>query len=195
MPEQFSLSGFDVVPKPTARLFFAIFPDAAAAARIAGLAQRLRREHGLKDNPLGTERLHITLHHLGDYAGLPQGVVAEAISAAATIAMPQFEVTFDRALSFHGRPGNRPFVLRGCDGLVTLGTFHRVLGAALYKAGLAGGRAKSQYTPHVTLLYDDSLILERPVETVTWTVREFVLVHSLLGRTVHVPLARWPLSA
>jgi 2'-5' RNA ligase len=193
MPEQFSLSGFDEAPK-TDRLFFAIFPDAAAAARIAGLAQRLRSEHGLKANPLRTERFHVTLHHLDDYAGLPQRVVAEAIRAAATIAIPQFEVTFDRALSFHGKPGSQPFVLRGCDGLVTLEAFHRVLVAALYKAGLAGGRAKSRYTPHVTLLYDDALILERPVETVTWTVREFVLVHSLLGQTVHMPLARWPLS-
>jgi 2'-5' RNA ligase len=195
MLEQFSLSGFDAIPKPTDRLFFAIFPDAAAAARIARLAQRLRSEHGLEASPLGTERFHITLHHLGDYAGLPQGVVADAIRAAATIAMPQFEVTFDRALSFHGRSGNRPLVLRGCDGLVTLEAFHGVLGAALYKAGLTGGRARSRYIPHVTLLYDDFLILERPIETVTWTVRDFVLVHSLLGRTVHLPLARWPLSA
>jgi 2'-5' RNA ligase len=29
---------------------------------------------------------------------------------------------------------------------------------------------------------------------IAWRVREFVLVHSLLGRTVHLPLARWPLS-
>jgi 2'-5' RNA ligase len=195
MPEQFSLSGFDVVPKPTDRLFFAVFPEPAAAARIARLAQRLCSEHALRANPLGTERFHITLHHLGDYAGLPQGLVAEASRAATTIAMPQFEVTFDRALSFHGRSGNRPFVLRGCDGLVSLEALHSVLRTALYGAGLAGGRAKPQYTPHVTLLYDDSLILERSVEPVTWTVREFVLVHSLLGRTVHVPLARWPLSA
>jgi len=122
-------------------------------------------------------------------------VVAKAISAAATIAMPPFEVTFDRALSFLGRSGNRPFVLRGCDGLVTLEAFHDILGAALHKAGLTYRKAKPQYTPHVTLLYGDSLILERPVETVTWTVREFVLVHSLSGRSVHVPLARWPLSA
>lgn len=193
MSEQFSLSGFDEAPK-TDRLFFAIFPDAAAAARIAQLAQRLRSEHGLKAKPLAAERFHITLHHLGDYTGLPQRVVAEAMRAAAAVAMPQFELTFDRALSFRGKPGNRPFVLRGCDGLVTLAAFHRVLVAALYKAGLAGGGEKSPYTPHVTLLYDDALVSERPVETVTWTVREFVLVHSLLGRTVHVPLARWPLS-
>ena len=52
----------------------------------------------------------------------------------------------------------------------------------------------SQVTPHVTLLYDDVLVEERAVEPIRWTVREFVLVHSLLGQTRHVPLARWPLG-
>jgi 2'-5' RNA ligase len=74
-----------------------------------------------------------------------------------------------------------------------LEAFQRVLGVALNKAMLEGDTTKSRYTPHMTLLYDDSLVTERPVETVTWTVGEFVLVHSLLGQTVHVPLARWPL--
>jgi len=36
------------------------------------------------------------------YAGLPRGILAEAIRAAATIAMPQFGVYFERAVSFHG---------------------------------------------------------------------------------------------
>ena len=33
----------------------------------------------------------------------------------------------------------------------------------------------------------------RPVDPVGWTVREFVLVRSLLGLTMHIPLARWKL--
>jgi 2'-5' RNA ligase len=74
-----------------------------------------------------------------------------------------------------------------------LEAFQRVLGVALNKAVIEGDTTKSRYTPHMTLLYDDSLVMERPVETMAWTVREFVLVRSLLGQTVHVPLARWPL--
>lgn len=193
MPEQFSSTAIDTPPKPTDRLFFAVFPDAAAAARIAQLAQCLRDEQGLKGRPLETERFHVTLHYIGDYAGLPQDIVAAAVEAAATVEMPPFEVAFDRALSFSARPGNRPLVLRGGEGLVELAALQRTLGAALNKTGF-GGRKNSQYTPHVTLLYDDCLVAERPVETVEWTVDEFVLVHSLLGRPVHVPLARWRLS-
>ena len=33
-----------------------------------------------------------------------------------------------------------------------------------------------------------------PWLAVGWRTREFVLVHSLLGQTVHMPLARWTLA-
>lgn len=189
---QLSLAGFDAAPRPTDRLFFAIFPDANTAARIAQIAHHLRGEHGLKGRPLAPERFHITLHHLGDYVGLPQGIVAAAGDAAATVMMPPFEVAFDRAESFFGRPRNRPFVLRAGDGIATLRVFQQALGAAMRTAGL-GRWVEPQYTPHVTLMYDDRHVAEQAVETVGWSVHEFVLVHSLLGQSLHVPLARWPL--
>lgn len=192
LPEQFSLAGLNAPKIPTDRLFFAIFPDIDAAERIAQLARRLRNEHGLKGKPFATERFHVTLHHLGDYVGLPQGDVARAVDAATTVVMPPFEVTFDRAASFLGRPRNRPFVLRGGDGLAALMAFQQVLSTQLKKMGVGDSRVKA-YTPHVTLLYDDFTIAEQAVETITWAAREFVLVHSMLGRAQHVPLARWPL--
>ncbi len=192
MPQQISLDGFEVpvAVKPTDRLFFAIFPDADAAARIAQLAQRLREALGLKGKPLATHRFHITLYHIGDFTGLRQDVVAKATEAASSIAAPPFEVAFDRALSFSGRPSNRPLVLRGGDDLAALTAFQRSLSTALATVGLA---VKSTFTPHVTLLYEDRLVAEQAIEPIHWIAREFVLVHSLLGQTKHVPLARWPL--
>lgn len=192
MPEQPSSAGFEAAPQPTDRLFFAIFPDGDAAARIAKLAQRLCIEHGLKGRSLATERFHVTLHHLGDYVGLPQDLVATAGEAARAVMMPPFEIAFDRAVSFLGRPYRRPFVLCGGEGVAALTAFQRALGTALKKAGV-GRCAELHYTPHVTLLYDDRSVAEQAVETVGWTAHEFVLVHSLLGRSRHVPLARWPL--
>ena len=191
MSEQFSLAGFDAAPRPTDRLFFAIYPNRDAAARIARLAQRQRSVQGLQGSPLATEHFHITLHHLGDYVGVPQTIVAAAGEAASAVAMPPFEVVFDRAASFD-KPRNRPFVLRGGDGVAALMAFQEALGTAMKKAGL-GRLAESRFTPHVTLLYDDRRVAEQAVETVGWTAHEFVLVHSLLGQTRHVPLARWPL--
>jgi RNA 2',3'-cyclic 3'-phosphodiesterase len=199
------VAGSDIVPKPTDRLFFAIFPDEVVATRIARLAQCLRSEHGLKGKPLEMARFHVTLIHLGDYEGLPQHIVAAAADAAARVAMPPFEVAFDRVKSFPARLGNRPFVLCGHEGVGALMAFQQTLEASLSEAGL-GGRAqpqntpqpqyipRPQYTPHVTLLYDDRLVAEQPVDRVDWTVREYVFVHSLLGRAVYVPLARWRLS-
>jgi 2'-5' RNA ligase len=194
MPEQSSLPGFDAVPQqPTDRLFFAIFPDANASARIAQLALQLRGEHELHGRPLARERLHVTLHHLGDYQGVPRDIVDMADKAATAITtMAPFEVAFDRAASFSSAPRNRPFVLRGGDGLAALMEFQQALGMAMKQAGL-GRWAKPGYTPHVTLLYDDRCVAEQAVETISWTAREFVLVHSLLGQTRHVAVARWPL--
>ena len=195
MPEQLSLLGIDAAPpQPTDRLFFAIFPDADTAARIAQLAQQLYGEHGLHGSPLKTERFHVTLHHLGDYAGLPPHIISMASEAAAAVAMPPFEVAFDRAASFSGTPRNRPLVLRGGDGVAALMAFQQALGMATKRSGL-GRWVKPGYTPHVTLLYDDYCVAEQAVETIGWTAHEFVLVHSLLGQTRHVPLARWPLRA
>jgi 2'-5' RNA ligase len=192
MPEQSFLPGFDA-PKLTDRLFFAVFPAAQAAARMARLALQLRDEHGLHGKPLQTERFHVTLHHLGDYAGLPQDVVGMASKAAAAVTSLPFALAFDRVASFSSAPRNRPFVLRGDGGLAALMAFQQALGVAMTKAGL-GRWAKPGYTPHVTLLYDDHSVVEQAVETITWTAHEFVLVHSLIGQTRHVPLLRWPLS-
>jgi len=192
-PEQSSLAGFDPAPHPTDRLFFAIFPTVVAAARIAELAQHLRGELGLKGRPLAVDRFHVTLDHLGDFVGLPKSIVKMACTVAATIAAPPFEIVFDRVESFGRGRANLPFVLRGNEGVVALMAFRQTLVAALAKAGLGSG-AKSTYTPHVTLLYDKSRVPEHAVETVAWTAREFVLVRSLLGRTRHVVLGRWPLQ-
>jgi 2'-5' RNA ligase len=98
-------------------------------------------------------------------------------------------------MSFAGRPGNHPLVLRGSDGVAALTALQQALVVAMEKAGFK--LRKSHFTPHVTLLYGDRCIAEQVVEPVAWSVREFVLVHSLLRRKLeqkqkqYVPLARW----
>jgi 2'-5' RNA ligase len=194
MPVQLSSPGLDPPPRLTDRLFFAVFPDPHTAARIAQLAQRLRSEHALKGTPLATGRFHVTLLYLGSYAGLPQDIVAKASAAAQTVTMPQFDVAFDRAASFSRKRRDSPFVLLGEDGVAALTAFQQALGVALEHAGFEG-IIKSHYTPHLTLLYGDHGVASQVVETVRWSVSEFVLVHSLLGQTQYLQLARWPLQS
>ena len=193
MHSQPSLPGIDVEPIPTDRLFFAIFPDTDTAASIEQFARSLREKHGLHGKLLATERFHISLQPVGDFAGVPPDTLSmagKAAGVAAAVTAP-FEIVFDRAMSFAGQPGNYAFVLRGSNGDSTLVAFHQALGEAMERAGIK--LKASHYTPHMTLLYGDRRIAEQMIEPVALRVREFVLVRSLIRRQQYVPLARWPL--
>ena len=67
----------------------------------------------------------------------------------------------------------------------------QMLGAALTRSGLRRV-ANTNFTPHVTLLYDGRSVDEHPIQPIFWTVTEFVLIRSMKG---HDYLARWPLQA
>ncbi|MFM0169269.1 2'-5' RNA ligase family protein [Paraburkholderia sediminicola] len=197
MPEQLWLPGLEAPPTPTDGLFFAVFPDATTAASISKLAQQLCGETRARSKPLAAGRLHVTLHHLGNFAGgLPQERVDAAMQAAASIRMEPFSVEFDTAVSFASKPRPGPLVLGGGEGVAGLHMLHDALGHALQNAGLGDHAVSSaaHYTPHVTLAYGMPWAAARPVEPVCWNVREFALMHSLLGRTRHVALARWTLA-
>lgn len=169
-------------------LFFSIFPDQAAAVRIANTAEHFRRTYGLKAAPLLTDRFHVTVQGLGNYDGLPRSIIAKAIEAGAAVTSMPFEVAFDRVTSFSGSDA---LVLCGGDGVDGIVMFHYALGVAMRKSGL---RAGSQFTPHITLLYDGRRVEEQFIEPIRWTVHDFVLVHSWRGRTKHIPLERWRLG-
>jgi 2'-5' RNA ligase len=170
------------------RLFFATVPGPNVAARIYRLAHALRRAHKFDHAIIEPECLHVSLFFLGE---LSDQLVQMACGAAAEVRMPPFEIWFDRSVSFRGRPGNRPFVLIGDDGVDCLRSFRRVLGVALAGKGLKR-LAKRGFTPHVTLMYAEREVEEHPIQPIGWTVNEFVLIHSMRG---HVHLARWQLRS
>jgi RNA 2',3'-cyclic 3'-phosphodiesterase len=192
MPNRPLFEGAGSPRQPTDRLFFAIFPDADTARNIAQRAQQSRGEYGLRGKPLAVERFHITLYHLGDFSGLPQNIAAAACEAAKRVVASPFKIAFDRVGSFRRRLGNLPFVLRGGDGVAGLIAFQKILAAEMKKIGFSS-REGLNYTPHVTLLYDEHNVPEQTIESIVWTASEFVLVHSLLGKTRHIILGRWPL--
>jgi 2'-5' RNA ligase len=192
MSEQYLLPGFEATLPADDGVFFAIFPDLAAAMDIERLAEDQRSKHGVKRKSLKKDRFHASLHGFGAFDGLPQNIVAAAQEAAANVDVPPFQVAFNYVASFSRGRHLRPLVLRGDDGLVGLMRLHETLRVALVKAGL-GRWTTPHYTPHVTLLYDRRSVAEQSVAPIEWTVREFVLVHSLVGKTQHIPLARWPL--
>lgn len=187
MRAEFSHFGFEA--PATDGLFFALFPDAAGAAQMARTAQQLCIRHRLEARAFAPERFHVSLLGFGAHAGLPPDLVAGAADAAAAIAAAPFDVTFDRAVSFLGR--KRPLVLCSEDDIPELIALQRKLGNAVQQRGL--GRAKPQYTPHVTILYDERAVEDHAIESVRWTVRDFMLVHSLRGKGRYNILGRWSL--
>jgi len=171
----------------------AIFPDREAAAQLATLAATQCELHGLRGRPPASERFHVTLFHLGDSAGLRQDVVDAASKAASRVKAASFELVFDQVASFAGRRDKLPFVLKADSGNAALRAFHAELAVQLREAGLASF-AGGSFEPHVTLAYDARMIAPMAVAPVCWRAREFVLIHSLLGKTRHLPLARWALG-
>jgi 2'-5' RNA ligase len=194
MSEQLWLPGLEAPPVLTDGLFFAVFPDANTAATLAKLARQLCDDSRSRSKPLAANRLHVTLHHLGNFAGgLPPALVDAALKAAASVSMQPFSVEFNSATRFAKKPHPGPLVLCGDEGVVGLHALHHALGSALDQAGFED-REVSPYTPHVTLAYGLPWSAPSVVEAASWNVREFVLVHSLLGRTRHVPLGNWRLE-
>jgi 2'-5' RNA ligase len=174
------------------RIFFAVLPDERTAARTYALAEALKRDNGFDGTLILPEHLHVTLFHLGDWQVLPQEIVAIAAKAAAEVVAAPFDVTCKRAESFRNRTGIYPFVLTG--DAAPWRELREALGAALKKNGLGGAvHAEDDFKPHVTLLRDQIRAKPMAIEPIAWTVRDFVLIHSLLGQTKHVHLGRWPL--
>ncbi|HLG87960.1 MAG TPA: 2'-5' RNA ligase family protein [Alphaproteobacteria bacterium] len=178
-------------------IFFAVFLENDAAARAHALAQALCREHRLMGRPIAAKRLHVSLVGFGEFPRVPHRLVRLVSDVASTVAIPAFDVSLDRVVTF-GKAGSnvtakRPTVLTCGEGKAELTNLRKSLSTVLADIGLFRSRT-SAFVPHVTLLYDQSIVAERPVDPIRWTVREFRLVDSLRGRTLHVPLGRWRLG-
>jgi len=171
------------------RLFLAAVPDARTAACIYHLAEVVKRARRFDGKLIEPDCLHKTLFFLDDGRGSRERTVRMTCEAAQQERMPSFEVSFDRIASFRGKPGHHPFALLGDDGLSRL--LWRTPDAAMARNGLRH-LVTTDFTPHVTLLYDKRKVDEQPIEPIFWRGRRVRahLIHSMDG---HTHLARWPL--
>lgn len=192
MPSQLRLPGIAAPAPETDRLFFALLPDDAAAREILSCGQEIQRTCGLQSRLIETHRLHLSLHHLGNHAGIPASWVNLVRRAAAKVDFPAFDLRLDRALTFSGRgrePRPLPCVLIASSDFGTP-RLHRALGLAMRDCGIPV--PLGSFTPHVTMFYDRAIIQERAIEPVCFRVREFVIVHSRIGTgRPYELLGRW----
>ncbi|HMR30903.1 MAG TPA: hypothetical protein PKA13_07185 [Geminicoccaceae bacterium] len=187
MPEQMSFGGSDFTPRAAPRdggqVYFALLPDEAASARCILGARDVQRQTGLRGR-IREGSFHVSMHYIGPFAKLTEGLIGQVETAAAGVSAAPFEILFDRIRGFGG----------GAVGLAGPG-HGGALGDLFDRLGSALGRRKASFEPHLTLFYIDRSMAGRPmaerrIEPIGWTVRDFVLVHSHHGLEA---IGKWPL--
>lgn len=196
VPEQ---SAFNFVtgqprrPKMPERLFIGLFPDESARREADRISRWITSEARLVGSLLASDRFHTSLIHLSDRKRIRSSDEFAAELAARTVRIPPFEITYSRLGSFPGapkkdRPIEHPLVLLADDGPVT--ELHAALGAELRKFHF---RVPDSFRPHLTLSYNRQFLPTRAIEPVTFVVKEFVLVHSMLWLKKYRILKTWTL--
>src|ERR1044072_104018 len=117
--------------------FFALQPSAAARESILRCQDELSAHHGLRGSRIKPQNLLLRLHVLGAGEALPDSTLAAACAAPLSVTFRPFEITLDHALSFGPAPNRNPFVLCGGPDVGVLKAFHRALGTALRRSGVA----------------------------------------------------------
>jgi len=173
----------------TQRLFFALWPDARARARLARLAAEVA--HHAQGRAPRAESLHVTVAFLGPVAAerLP-GVLRAGEAAVAGV--DPFDLVLERmGGTAYGiawlAPDAVPEPLR---------TLHERLAAALEMAGFP--RERRMFRPHVTLARDCARAAQRgAIAPISWTTRRLALVASTpaAGGSRYRDVASWPLES
>lgn len=174
------------------RIFFAILAESRIAATIARKTIALNGELGLRGWFVPEKHIHISLVGLGDHDEYPKELVEIARHIGSMIVAKPFEVSFDRLAAF----GGGALVLRSTDGNPALQKFWRDLTAVISDSPLKPFLTKS-IEPHVTLLRDEARVLkihERSIDPIGWTVRDFVLIHSLIRKGIYRERGCWQLT-
>jgi 2'-5' RNA ligase len=170
-------------------VFFGILPPVSVARRTRDLAEDLTRS-GQTSGSLRPQRvLHVSLMLIGkELAEPPPARLIQSLRAfGQTVKQRPFTICLNRVEAW-GRPGAKgPVVTLGDDGVVGVEGLHRRLAEAL------GAVERPDFSPHMTLLYGRGPSAPMPIPPITWPVREFVLIHSLVGLSRYEILGRFPL--
>ena len=168
-------------PAGKARLFLALWPSPGVRDQLLSWRDAWRWPSNA--TPVRPERLHLTLHFLGDVAAARLPELADGLR----VPFQPFELHFGAAqLWQHGIA-----VLEPAKAPERLLSLHAALGEAL--RALALPPESRSYRPHVTLARRAGHAI--PPEggpAIRWRVRSYVLIHSSLGaRPAYTVLQRY----
>jgi 2'-5' RNA ligase len=169
----------------TQRLFFALWPDSAAAQALAELAGVLAP--GLAGKAVPMEKIHLTLAFLGE---LPPQALERAITAGDVVRAGEFDLALDHAGSFRGARVAWAGTSTMPGGLARL---HAELRSALI--GQALPVEERPFAPHATLVRKIARPLPRTdLRAIAWTAEGFSLMRSERGSGRYTTLAAWDLA-
>jgi 2'-5' RNA ligase len=154
----------------SARLFFALWPDPAVRASLQAWRDAWTWPRGA--TPVHADKLHLTLHFLGDVARER----VPALAAGCALPFAPFALRFERGAMWHDGIA----VLEPVEQPPALLDLHGRLSQALVDLGL---RPEARaYRPHVTMARRASGAgLPEAVPAVDWQVNRYALVESRGG--------------
>lgn len=139
------------------------------------------------DDRVEPERQHVTLVALGAWASPPKAVIARARDVCAALRAAPFRTVFDEMV-VAGR-----ILLKPSETVPKLAQFQRQLAIGLSGAGLIRPNGY-RFSPHLTLSYRTRARERIFMPPISWTVRDFVLLESLVGERTQIERGRWALS-
>ena len=166
-------------------LFFALWPDARAAADLARLAIDLAP--ALQGKPVPREKIHLTLAFLGNQDA---DAARRAIGAGDAAVADGFGLELDHVGSFRGARVAWAGIAAPPAGLLQL---HAALRTELEARKLP--LEERPFAPHLTLVRKFARALPRAAlpGTIGWSVEGFALVRSAPGTGSYSTVASWDL--
>jgi len=155
-----------------ARLFFAVWPDGAAAAALARLAADVAQV--TEGRPMPREKIHLTLAFLGETAAVPMRAAADA---ARGVSFAPFRIALDRVGSFRAAR----VAWAGAHTVpADLAALQCALAARLAEAGFV--LEARPFAPHATLARGVRTQLSpAAIPPIEWRVDAFTLVRTERG--------------
>jgi 2'-5' RNA ligase len=141
--------------------------------------------------PVAQGCMHLSIQCLAQLDRISDAQIKRAMLMGSRVEVPAFATTFDRLQGFNGKYG-RAIVMTSSRPASGFFTLRKAVFGEMHLAGMEVPPSLD-FAPHVSLAYQRSRIPTIPVKPVTWMVHELVLIRSLVGRSKHICLGRWPL--
>lgn len=162
---------------PTARLFFALWPEPELAASLAAHATDIAGRYQAR--PMRRDTIHLTLHFLGDVA---ETALPRLVEAGRSVRAAPFGLDIDRLAVWQ----HNHLLWAGCQ--ETPAALLELVGklrSALLASGSPVGDIRRPFAPHITLVRKLPVVAEPfvlpQIEATRWPCTRFVLVRSRLS--------------